>query len=213
MPFPTPPASGDAAPGLPTPLHALGELLQRACAGCAPATARLVEILEPLVLRAARRYLTRGHVLRRGFESADLTQEVWRNLLSALSRGTVPGTPAHFLRFTVTVVRGTFLHLYRDHLTRGKRSLRREQPLNPLVHDRPARGEMGADPAERAATEDEWAHWLGALSGPEADVLCALRAGERLAGVADRLGLSVRTVGRLVRQIRLKLSARAVAGA
>jgi RNA polymerase sigma-70 factor (ECF subfamily) len=203
----SPRATESSKPRQAEQVQSLAGLLKRAREGCPQAIGTLCEQHQDFLLRAVHHFLTPEHTLRNELDSDDLAQEAWRRILRALNQGQVPDVPEDYLRYLFSIVRTTFLKLYRDHITSEKRSLLREVPLNPALHDQPATGDAGADPAEFAAAADAWEHWLGGLPERDREVLRLIRAGERRDEIATRLDVSERTVARVLHQLRRKLAA------
>jgi RNA polymerase sigma factor (sigma-70 family) len=177
-----------------------GDLIERARAGCQDAARTLYERYNRHILSVVRRhFLPTAAPLRRDLDSGDLVQEAWGSLFAVLRQGRAFLTPEDLKRFMVTLAGNHFRKHYRARVTARKRSLNREEALDPATHDLAA---TGTDPAEQVAAADECQHLLAGLPEQDRPVLLAVRDGERLCEVASRLGISLRTAERIVERAR-----------
>jgi len=182
----------------------LRELIEQAACGDESAAREIFESYSPHLFRVIRRrFLPVWAPLRRDLDSIDLVQETWQTVFECLREGRRFLTPEEFTGFLLVTASNRFHVRYRARVKVQKRALLREEPLDPTKHDRPA---AGADPAEIVANADAVAHCLAGMSERERTVLAAIGDGESLAKVAQRLGVSVRTVERSIRRARRSLA-------
>jgi RNA polymerase sigma-70 factor (ECF subfamily) len=176
----------------------LERLLDRLRGGDAAAAERLFVAYEPYLRVVVRRQLPRR--LRAKFDSADVVQSVWANVLDGLRQGRWRFAGPEQLRgFLATAAR----HRLTDRVRHLRPGAERERPL-----DAPGGPPACADPrpSELAQAGDLWEKML-ALSPPAHHELLRLRRqGLALAEVAARTGLHEGSVRRAIRQLARRLA-------
>ena len=184
----------------PGPDSELKILLDQFRAGSEEAAYALYEKYSAMLLRVIRgRYLPPRSPLARDFDSDDLLQETWRSLFEQLDRGRDFPSEARFVLFLLAVLRNRF-HEHIRAQAAMKRSHHCEERAPQALHAAP---DCKPGPFERATAADEWRHFLARLDAETQFVLVGLRNGESISELAQQLGVSSRTVQRVVRNVQL----------
>jgi RNA polymerase sigma factor (sigma-70 family) len=171
-------------------------LIEKARAGNAGACQLLYDRYHEVVLQVVRRHLHRR--LRSILDSIDVTQIVWKSIFGCIQDGQPFAGPREFLAFLTGLARNKTLQEHRQAMEVEKRSLAHEEPLAEHAREVHARPDPAGSPADRAAVEDEWALFLRRLPNRDREALEALRAGEPLEAVAQRRGVTMPTLRRLM---------------
>jgi RNA polymerase sigma-70 factor (ECF subfamily) len=174
----------------------LCELLNR---GDAAAAEEVFRSYEPYLRMVVRRQLTPR--LRAKFDSIDVVQSVWTNVLQGL-RDAYWEFPdeAHLRAFLIRLTHNRFISFYRQH----RASLAREQPLSHagVEHLPAARHDR---PSEVVQANELWDRLL-ALSPPDHHELLRLKnRGVSLAEIATRTGLHVSSIRRILYRLEDRL--------
>lgn len=163
----------------------LADVVRRASAGDVDASLRLYRLYEAEVRRTVRRTLPAA--LRRRYDSSDLLQSVFAELLEDLPRFEFRGSQA-FGAWLRTKVRWKVRHRFRR--TRTRSGAAREQSL---PDDSSMLPEAADDPVGRAAAAEETERLRQCLDGLDAPsravIRCHAEEGLPFAEVAARLGL------------------------
>lgn len=177
----------------------LAELLERLRCGDEAAATAVFEAYEPYLRMVVRRQLSAA--LRAKFDSADIVQSVWADLLRGFRvAGWQFPDPEHLRAFLVKATRNRFIDRLRHHLG----ELEREQPLLDSDADGvPASAEP--DPSEVAQAGDVWEQLLAMAPPTHAEVLRLKRQGRSLAEIAAATGLHESSVRRILYDLARKL--------
>jgi RNA polymerase sigma factor (sigma-70 family) len=174
----------------------LGVLLDRLCSGDLEAAEHVFQTYEPVLRIMVRRMLPAR--LRRRFDSADIVQSVWGDLLRGFrDAGWRFASPEHLKAFLMTATRNRYLARQRKHLTR----VNRESPLEtsmPLEADAPG-------PLEKMCAKDLWEKLLAHCPPEHRKFIELRRQGFTFQEIANQTGYhpsSVRLV--LYKFIRAK---------
>jgi RNA polymerase sigma factor (sigma-70 family) len=175
-------------------------LLDRLCRGDPDAAEGVFRKYEPYLRRLVRRMLQPR--LRAKFDSADVVQSVWADLLVGFrARRWHFADEAQLRAFLVRMTRNRFLDRYRQ----ARVALDRERPLAAFASwHLPASPQ--ARPSENAHAVEVWERLLALCPPGHRDVLRLRRLGLSRAEVAERTGLHEGSVRRILRRL-----ARAVA--
>jgi RNA polymerase sigma-70 factor (ECF subfamily) len=173
----------------------LTEVVARLCAGDEAAAEEVFRAYEPYLRKVVRRRLPAQ--LRSRFDSADVVQSVWADLLGGFREAGWHFPDAARLRaFLVKVVRNRLI----DRVRRHGRAAAREQPLTGEVL-----GELPAapqpQPGDLAQANDLWEQLLAACPPAHRDVLMLRRDGLAPAEIAARTGLHPDSVRRILRDV------------
>jgi RNA polymerase sigma-70 factor (ECF subfamily) len=177
----------------------LDGLLDRLCGGDAAAVEQVFVAYEPYLRMVVRRQLPPA--LRAKFDSADILQSVWADLVHGFREaGWRFADAAHLRAFLVQVTRHRFIDRLRQHRT----ALGREQALAEPGQEEALPG-AEPPPSEVAQAEELWERML-ALSPPtHQEVLRLRRQGWTLAEVAARTGLHPSSVRRILYDLARRL--------
>jgi RNA polymerase sigma-70 factor (ECF subfamily) len=171
---------------------AIEQLLDKLNSGDDQATAQVFRAYEPYLRKVVRRRLPAQ--ARARFESSDVLQSVWADLLVGFREGRWRFSSAGQLRaFLIRVVQ---CRLY-DRAGRVLNQARREQPLAQLSE--PPASEPR--PSEAAQAESVWQKLLACCPPEHGEVLRLRRLGFTLQEIADRTGLHEGSVRRILRQL------------
>jgi RNA polymerase sigma factor (sigma-70 family) len=172
----------------------LSSLLDACRRGDPDAAAELVRRYLPHVRAAVRRRLAAG--MRMRFDSQDFAQDVWLSFFRvALDRADLRDEQS-LVAYLSQMARTKVAEEYR-HQTTLKVGLDRDVPAT-RADDPSGRGPT---PSEAAVAGDEWERLTAGLSDRERQMLQMLRDGHTHADTAASLGLSEKTVQRLVRRL------------
>jgi RNA polymerase sigma factor (sigma-70 family) len=181
-----------------------GLLMERVRAGCPDATAEVFHRYSPHIRRIARRRLHQR--LRAQFDSQDFAQAVWASFfLTPADRYTFE-TPDQLMGFLARLTCHKVVEAARQRLGTRKYDAAREVPLAQLAHlDRdheyvPA----GRDPtpSQVAIANERWERLLSGQPPHARRALELLRDGMTQREVAARVGLSCRSVKRLLDRLQ-----------
>jgi RNA polymerase sigma-70 factor (ECF subfamily) len=177
-------------------------LLTKLRQGDAAAAAELFRTYEPTLRLVVRRQLSRP--LRAKFDSADIVQSVWADVLHRFQNASWTFKDADQLRgFLVTATRHRFIDRYRQH--RG--ALAREQPLAAQSAEAALRSHQPR-PSEEAQAHDLWQQMLDLCPSQHHELLELKRQGLPLAEIAQRTGLHQSSVRRVLYDLARKLAFR-----
>jgi RNA polymerase sigma-70 factor (ECF subfamily) len=181
-------------------LSEIDELLERLDRGDEAAAAEIFRAYEPYLRVVVRRQLP--HRLRRRFDSADVVQSVWADVLEAFRRNDCRFTDAGHLRaYLVRAARNRFVDRYRQHW----RSVERECPISP-PNGVPTLAAPQPRPSEVLHADDLWQKLLS-ISPPEHHELLRMkRDGFSVMDIAARTGLHPDSIHRILRQLARQLA-------
>jgi RNA polymerase sigma-70 factor (ECF subfamily) len=183
----------------PDPLDALLDKLTR---GDAEAAGQVFVAYEPYLRMVVRRQLSPE--LRVKFDSVDIVQSVWADLLRGFREaGWRFRDAVHLRAFLVRLTRHRFI----DRLRRHRSALEREQPLAGADSDQqpPA---PGPQPIEVAQAEELWEELLSLCPPEHREVLHLKRRGALTPEVAARTGLHEGSVRRILCTLARRLARR-----
>ena len=172
----------------PEPLDALLDKLEH---GDDEAARQAFLLYEPYLRLVVRRHL-RGRY-RAKFDSMDIVQSVWADLLEGFRRGNWHFRDGHHLRaFLIKVTRNRFLNRVRRH----RRALEREQPLEE-TDPRQLPSVRQSHPSEVAEANDLWDRLLTLCPPAHRELLRLKRQGLSLAELVARTGLHESSIRRI----------------
>jgi RNA polymerase sigma factor (sigma-70 family) len=180
----------------------LDTLLERLCAGDEAAAEQVFREYEPYLRTVVRRMLPRR--LRAKFDSADVVQSVWADLLQRFREAGGRFTDRdHLSAFLITATRHRFIDRYRQH----RRAAAREQPFPP-EDAAPEYASPLPRPSELAQADELWEQLLAHCPPEHRELLRLKRDGLPLAEIALRTGLHEDSVRRVVRRLARKVALR-----
>ena len=167
-------------------------LLTRLNGGDAAAGEQAFRAFEPYLRRLVRRRL--GPRMRAKFDSVDVVQSVWVDLVRGFQAGRWQFADAARLRaFLVRATRNRFL----NRVDRHRAAVDRERPLPPDGAD-PRLPSREPPPSERARRDELWERLLALCPPAHREVLRLKQEGRPLAEIAARTGLHEGSVRRIL---------------
>jgi RNA polymerase sigma-70 factor (ECF subfamily) len=177
------------------PTDALADLLDKLRGGDAAAVGEVFRAYEPHLRLVVRRHLPRR--LRAKFDSVDVVQSVWADLLDGFrSAGCRFADADHLRAFLITLTRRRLC----DRVRHFRTALEREQQFPELSPDREV--VSGQDrPSQVAQANELWARMLALCPPAHQQVVRLRREGLRLEEIAARTGLHEGSVRRVLRKL------------
>jgi RNA polymerase sigma-70 factor (ECF subfamily) len=174
----------------------LDQLLAKLCAGDTAAAGQVFVAFEPYLRRAVRRQLP--PMLRSKFDSADVLQSVWADVIRAFRQAGCRFTDVDHLRgFLYVATRNRLVDRIRQHRTSAERE-------EPLLNRQAASTEPR--PSEIAVADDLWRRMLATCSPEHHEILELRRQGYLLAEIAERVGLHCDSIRRILRNLARQLA-------
>jgi RNA polymerase sigma-70 factor (ECF subfamily) len=175
--------------------ESLEVLVKKLSAGDPQAAEEVFRAYEPYLRLVVRRQITSS--LRSKFDSADVVQSIWADLLPGFRRSEWRFDNAVQLRgFLVKVTRNRLIDRMRKHRT----GMAVERPLIDSAQEGfPA--STAPRPSEVTQAKDLWRQMLDACPPEHHELLRLKRLGLPLGEIADRTGLHVDSVRRVVRKV------------
>lgn len=180
----------------------LDGLLEKLSSGDPAAAEQAFLAYEPYLRLVVRRQLPAW--LRPKFDSVDVVQSVWADLLDGFrTAGWRFADSDHLRAFLVKVTRNRFIDRLRQH----ERAREREQPL---YESTASEGATAHDPrpSQIAQAEDLWQQMLALCSPSHQEVLRLKREGLTLDEIAARTGMHPSSIRRILYDLARRLRAR-----
>jgi RNA polymerase sigma factor (sigma-70 family) len=180
----------------------IGSLLEKLCQGDAAAAEQVFRTYEPCLRLVVRRHLPPR--LRAKFDSIDIVQSVWADLLDGFRDAGWRFTDAAHLRaFLIRLTRNRFI----DRVRQQRRSLTGEQhlPGTGLEETLPGRE---FEPIAILQAKELWEQILLICPPAHREVLHMKRQGIPLREIAERTGLHPSSVRRILYDLARRLSRR-----
>ena len=181
-------------------MDSLEVILNRLNSGDDAAAQQVFIDYEPYLRKVVRRLLPAE--LRPKFDSIDVVQSVWGDVLGRFREGGMRFESAAQLRaFLLKATRNRFIDRVREHRTaaRLERPIHdtapQDQPLSPLPHA-----------SELAVAAELWQRLLAACPAEHQPILELRRQGCTLIEIAKQTGLHEGSVRRILRNLALKLA-------
>jgi RNA polymerase sigma-70 factor (ECF subfamily) len=180
----------------------LDALLEGLCSGDVDAAERVFIAYEPILRKVVRRRLPVQ--LRPKFDSLDIVQSIWADLLEGFrSAGWRFTDAAHLRAFLIRVTRNRFIDRCRQH----RAALEREQPLDAQVDAQLPPAPQPA-PSEIAQANDLWQQLLTHCPPAYRNLLTMRRQGLSVPDIAARCGLHEDSIRRILRDLARQMSRR-----
>lgn len=176
-----------------------GDFLNEVVRGSESAAEELLRTYGPLVFRIIRRRLV---VRSPRFDSADVVQAVWASFFGHREKLKRFATSEEMVRYLAAMALNKVRKINRDNYFTQKRAASRELP--PTADRRERVDEPHADgptPSQLAIADETWERLLADLSLPQQRILHLRLEGRTQEEIAKLLGISVRTVSRLMSRI------------
>lgn len=178
---------------------ALEQLLEKLCQGDAAAAEEVFRTYEPSLRKVVRRQLPT--YLRPKFDSADIVQSTWADLIRGFREdGWCFPDAEHLRAFLIKTTKHRFI----DRLRSNRTAAEREQPL-------PDETVVGleaptARPSEVAQADELWARLLALCPPEHRDLLRLKRQGVPMNELVARTGLHEDSIRRILRKLELRVS-------
>jgi RNA polymerase sigma factor (sigma-70 family) len=180
--------------------HDLETLLERLNQRDSGAAEAIYVTYEPYLRMIVRRKLTGS--LRSKFDSMDIVQSVWIDLLDDFERsGRRFRDAAHLRAFLTTATRNRFIDRLRSHKT----AMRREERFSET--DTASEPESrDARPSELIQADDVWSQLLAMCPPAHHELLRLKRQGLPLAEIAARTGLHEGSIRRIIHDLAYRVT-------
>jgi RNA polymerase sigma factor (sigma-70 family) len=172
-------------------------LMEQVQAGCAEAAQQLHEEYAQHILRAVRRRLHAR--LRSKYDSLDFVQDVWASFFTDIPQKHTFARPEDLVAFLSRMAQNKVAHAVRTRLVRQKHNVNRERQLGT-----PAQPELPAQQAtasEIVMGREEWDQMLQRQPLVYRRILTMVREGKSSSCIAEELGISQKTVVRVIRRV------------
>lgn len=173
-------------------------LIAKIQAGDAEAARRLYEEYGAYLVHAVRARLHRR--LRSKFDSIDFTQDVWGSFFTRVVDKYKLNKPEDLIQLLTTMARNKVIRVARAQTARRKRDIGREAYFEESPHARKALA-GGATPSQIVMGEEAWTRLLAAQPPVYRRILLLLRDGVAHETIAAELGVTLRTVQRVIRKV------------
>jgi RNA polymerase sigma-70 factor (ECF subfamily) len=181
----------------------LDNLLERLCSGDMAAAEQVFLAFEPYLRKAVRRQLPAP--LRAKFDSADVVQSVWADLLRSFRKAGCRFQDADHLRgFLYIATRNRLIDRIRQH----REAVAREEPLGD-EDDRRTLPCPQPRPSEIIQAGDLWERILAHCPAEHRTLVELRRQGYSLAEIGERTGLHPDSVRRILRTLARQLAFKA----
>lgn len=174
-------------------------LLQAAREGQDEAAAELVASYGPHVMRTIRRTLSKE--IRGKFDSIDFAQAVWASLFASPEQLDGVKEPQQLVGLLATMARNKVVDELRRRVQTQKYSVRRERPLYDETNGEGELASRDPTPSQFAIARERWVSMLRAQPAHYRQVIRLKLMGKTNRSIANQLGMSERTVHRVLDRI------------
>lgn len=179
----------------------LSTLIEQIRDGSETASKDLVSRYGTHILRIVRHKLNRA--LRPKFDSQDFVQAVWASFFALLPRGRPFSNPEELIAFLTELAQNKVVDEIRQRLMYKKYNVNREYPLEPAkLSFAESQDPRQPKPDDVAIAREEWLRMLD----QQPDLLEMLKAGQSRQEVARALGVSEKTVHRIIDRLAPKVA-------
>lgn len=181
----------------------LDDLIEQIRVGSETASGDFVSRYGTHILRIVRYKLHRS--LRPKFDSQDFVQAVWASFFALLPGRPGFDGPDELIAFLSEMARNKVVDAVRQRMQGEKYNVNREQSLDPdYVPSHDGLRVRQPTPEEIAIARDEWQHLLHAQPDEYRRILELLRSGHGRQEVARQLGVSEKTIHRVIHKLSPK---------
>ena len=171
--------------------------LAEAQSGDNDACRRLLEVYGPHVVRAVRRNLDRS--IRSKFDSADFAQAVWASFFTRPTQADQFDSPESLVGYLAAMAKNKVVDEHRRRLGALKYDVSREEPLRP--DENQGLRSPQPTPSQVAVAGELWERLITGQPPHHQAILRLRREGLTNDEIAERLGLSEKTVRRLMKRL------------
>jgi len=192
---------------MPEQPKSLSELLERARQDSEGSAQEIVERYGPYILRAVRRRLNKK--LRSKFDSVDFVQAVWASFFALPADRLQFQRPQQLVDFLMGLARNKVVDAVRQRLETQKYDVNRELPLydSSAVDAREVKA-RGPTASQVAIAKEEWQRAQDSAVPREERIVNWIQRGQSLESIAREIGVSVKTIRRVLERIRQRPTAR-----
>ncbi|HXG11299.1 MAG TPA: sigma-70 family RNA polymerase sigma factor [Gemmataceae bacterium] len=186
--------------------HDFASLMRRVQEGSPEAAREVCELYGPHIVRVIRRRLSRR--LRSEFDSIDFTQAVWASFFALEPERQHFAGPRELMAFLAMVARNKVIEAYRHRVQSQRYGTRREYPLARSAEDDEQTEPPGRQPtpSQFAVAQEQWDRLQAGLPPPYRCILEMLRQGHTHGEIARALGLTEKTVQRVIRLLAARVA-------
>jgi RNA polymerase sigma factor (sigma-70 family) len=177
-----------------------GSLMRQIREGSESASRELVVNYGRYVLRMVRRKMIRS--LRSRFDSQDFVQAVWASFFAFQPDRYRFDRPEELVAFLTEMARNKVVEVVRQRLQTEKHNVNRERSLEGEESPVDLPNLSQPSPDEVAIAREEWQRLLESQPAHYQQILQMLRGGHARQEVARDLGLSEKTIHRVVRKLQ-----------
>jgi RNA polymerase sigma factor (sigma-70 family) len=176
------------------------ELWGRVLAGDRDAARDFHALYGTYILYAVRRKLHKR--LRSKFDSLDFVQDVWASFFTDNLNQLAFNSPEDLIKFLTSMARKKVLQAGRTRLRQQKYNVHREEiSLNTGLRGGDAFPAVQSTPSEILMSREEWLRFLNKQPPVHRAIFILLRLGKSSATIAEELGISQRSVNRVLRSL------------
>ncbi len=188
-------------------MDSLDAILEKLNSGDDVAARQVFIAYEPYLRKVVRRLLPSE--LRAKFDSIDVVQSVWGDMLSRFQEcGMRFASAAQLRAFLLKATRNRFIDRVRQH----RAAVRVERPLHETTVDRQPQSPL-PHASELAEAAELWERLLAFCPGEHHQILRLRREGFTLTEIAERTGLHEGSVRRILRNLALRIACESAAPA
>jgi RNA polymerase sigma factor (sigma-70 family) len=175
------------------------DLFERVVAGNREAALEFHALYANYILHAVRKKLHKR--LRSKFDSLDFVQDVWASFFEDLPNKLAFDGPDALVAFLTTVAHNKVVQAMRTRFETQKYDVHREISLEVFPKGGDAFAALQATPSEIFMSEEEWIQFLEKQPLVHRRIFLLLREGKSSVIIAEELGISKRTVNRVLRNL------------
>lgn len=181
--------------------NSFAELVEAARRGNEAAARELVTTYQPYIIRTIRRHMAAE--IRRKFDSQDFVQAVWASFFRYREGALQANEPKQLARFLAVMARNKLFEELRRRYSSQKYDVARERSWEDVAESECGSRKVGT-PSQLLMAHESWQRLLDGLSTRDQAIVELRMAGETQASIAAKLGISARTVSRLLGQLEAK---------
>lgn len=180
-------------------------LMDRVAQGDQQAAAQLLHRYGSAVIMVIRQRLDQNSRLRSIYDTDDFAQSVWSDFFAGPAKCNRFATPVDFVKYLTGMSRNQVRKAVREQLMTQKRDLCRSRHLSDphIAAAADAVADPAPTPAQYAVSREEWEGWLKSLTSDQQRLILMVRAGFSREEIAGQFCRSLRTIERMVDELRL----------